>query len=184
MPRAQFRFAVLFIMLTGIAAQAETPTVLQWPELIPAEGAGQVIDVPIGSEIVGWPDREEFPGTDEDYDYLVESFELQRYQQPQGAFIKPELNGKLVKIPGYITPLDFQAEEIDEFLLVPYLGACIHVPPPPGNQIVYVSNAAGVNVDRIFEPVWITGTLRAQSVGTALADVGYTIDGAQVESYE
>ena len=48
------------------------------------------------------------------------------------------LDGKLVKIPGYMVPLEDDSEVVSEFLLVPYVGACIHTPPPPPNQIVQV----------------------------------------------
>ena len=54
-----------------------------------------------------------------------------------------ELNGKRVRIGGYVVPLDFEATTIKEFLLVPFVGACIHVPPPPANQIVYVKADKG-----------------------------------------
>jgi hypothetical protein len=181
-----FTRLIVALCMTASAglASASDAQIVQWPELIPTEGSGEVIDVPVGTEIIGMPTREEFAGTDEDWDYLLESYELQRYAQPQGAAIRADLDGQKVKIPGYVTPLGFGEEDVTEFLLVPYLGACIHVPPPPGNQIVYISNAAGLDQNRLFEPIWVTGTLKATSVGTALADVGYTIDGAVIEPYQ
>ena len=54
---------------------------------------------------------------------------------------RPELNGCEVRLPGYLVPLEGQAGEWKEFLLVPYFGACIHSPPPPANQIVHVKAA-------------------------------------------
>jgi hypothetical protein len=49
------------------------------------------------------------------------------------------LDGTKVRIPGYIVPLEADDQgRLTEFFLVPFLGACIHVPPPPPNQIVYV----------------------------------------------
>ena len=69
------------------------------------------------------------------------------------------LDGKRVQIGGYVVPLDFDATRVKEFLLVPFVGACIHVPPPPPNQIVYVKAEGGVDVKGTFDPVWVTGTL-------------------------
>ena len=40
------------------------------------------------------------------------------------------LDGKSVRIPGYVLPLEFEDTGVTAFLLVPYVGACIHAPPP------------------------------------------------------
>ena len=92
-----------------------------------------------------------------------------------------ELNGKRVRIGGYVVSLDFDATKVKEFLLVPFVGACIHVPPPPANQIVYVKSAEGFEVTGQFEPVWITGTLKVTSAFTGLAEAGYSLEADRVE---
>ena len=63
-----------------------------------------------------------------------------------------ELDGKRVRIGGYVVPLDFEATNVKEFLLVPFVGACIHVPPPPPNQIIYVKSAKGFDVAGLVRP--------------------------------
>ena len=93
-----------------------------------------------------------------------------------------ELDGKRVRIGGYVVPLDFEATSVKEFLLVPYVGACIHVPPPPPNQIVYVKTAKGFDVAGTFDPVYVTGTLKVASQYTGLAETGYSIDADMVEA--
>ena len=93
-----------------------------------------------------------------------------------------ELNGKRVRIGGYVVPLDFDATNIKEFLLVPFVGACIHVPPPPPNQIIYVKTAKGFDVSGSFDPVYVTGTLKVASLSTGLAEAGYTIDADKIET--
>ena len=62
------------------------------------------------------------------------------------------LDGKRVHIGGYVVPLDFDATRVKEFLLVPFVGACIHVPPPPANQIVYVKTEQGFDVQGSSTP--------------------------------
>jgi len=91
----------------------------------------------------------------------------------------------LVKIAGYVLPLDFEATVVKEFLLVPYVGACIHVPPPPPNQIIYVTSEEGIEVGGMFEPMWITGELETASFSNELADIGYTmtLDGSEPYEY-
>lgn len=77
--------------------------------------------------------------------------------------------------------LDFDATKISEFLLVPFVGACIHVPPPPANQIVYVKVAQPFDIKSQFEPVWVTGTIRTDVAHTGLAEAGYTMTDPVVE---
>jgi uncharacterized protein len=91
------------------------------------------------------------------------------------------LNGKRVQIGGYIVPLDFDATTVKEFLLVPFVGACIHVPPPPANQIIYVKSEKGIEVGKVFDPIYVTGTMTVSFTSTGLADAGYTIAAEQVE---
>ena len=93
----------------------------------------------------------------------------------------PELNGKRVRIGGYVVPLDFDSTSVKEFLLVPFVGACIHVPPPPANQIIYVKAADGFDVSGSFDPVTVTGTLKTETAFTGLADAGYSITAESVE---
>ncbi len=95
--------------------------------------------------------------------------------------VKQELNGERVRLGGYVVPLDFNATRVTEFLLVPFVGACIHVPPPPANQIVYVKAENGFEVKGEFDPVYVTGTMSAKATSTGLAETGYTIDAESVE---
>ena len=97
------------------------------------------------------------------------------------APIVTELNGKTVRIGGYIVPLDFEKTKITEFLLVPFVGACIHVPPPPANQIIYVKSEKGIEVAGTFDPVTVTGKLTAAQTFTGLAETGYSIEAETVE---
>jgi uncharacterized protein len=75
------------------------------------------------------------------------------------------ING-VARVPGYMVPLEDNLEEVTEFLLVPYAGACIHVPPPPANQIVHVIMAGNkkTQVRLWMEPVWVQGTLKLAEV--------------------
>jgi hypothetical protein len=89
------------------------------------------------------------------------------------------LNGKRIEIDGYVVPLEFDITRVKEFLLVPFVGACIHVPPPPPSQIIFVKLATAVDVSRTFAPVTVRGVLRTDAASTKLADAGYTLSGAQ-----
>ena len=84
----------------------------------------------------------------------------------------------------WMVPLEGSSDTTTEFLLVPYFGACIHVPPPPPNQIVYVKFSTGVPIDNIYDAVWVTGTLATQVWQGDLATVGYTLQGIEVTPYD
>jgi uncharacterized protein len=102
-------------------------------------------------------------------------------QSDAPAPVVAALDGKRVRIGGYVVSLDFDATKVKEFLLVPFVGACIHVPPPPANQIVYVKSAEGFEVTGQFEPVWVTGTLKVTGAFTGLAEAGYSLEADRVE---
>jgi len=96
-----------------------------------------------------------------------------------------DMNGKKVRIPGFVSPLDSSGEMVGEFLLVPYYGSCIHSPPPPVNQTVMVSPAEGksISMSKVSRPVWVIGELEAQEIDTDLATAGYQIKNAEIEPY-
>ena len=96
----------------------------------------------------------------------------------------PELNEIKVRIPGYTVPFEFGANaEIKEFLLVPYYGACLHAPPPPPNQTVFVIAEDPIRLRDLAQAVWIEGTLFTQTQESELADAAYTIRVDRVETY-
>jgi len=103
--------------------------------------------------------------------------------QPDAPLVE-ELNGMQVRIPGFVVPLEGSADSTTEFLLVPYFGACIHVPPPPSNQIVYVKFAKGVKIDNLYDAIWVTGKLSTQGWKGDIASVGYTLQGDEISSFD
>jgi len=100
-----------------------------------------------------------------------------RHKQ-ESTRVNESLDGKTVKIPGYVLPLETEGTAVREFLLVPYVGACIHVPPPPPNQMVFVESAQPYKSEALFEPVWVEGVLKV-AAGThslSLFDVQSDVD--------
>lgn len=101
------------------------------------------------------------------------------------APVVPALDGKLVRLPGFIVPVESESTKITEFLLVPYYGACIHVPPPPANQTVYVKLAPEQAFEgALFDTIWVTGILKVTPTSSELADAGYRIDATGIAPYE
>jgi len=100
------------------------------------------------------------------------------------APVVAELDGRQVRLPGFVVPLDLDASAITEFLLVPYFGACIHVPPPPANQIVLVrTRPSGPYEGGLFDTVWVAGRMHVARFSDELAEAGYRIEDALVSPY-
>lgn len=165
----------------GTARAADPPLELKWAQLMPP--AAQVVS-PLKpkaffSGSTPSPDGGPPPPPLPEGGFM--SMKRRQVGGDQPPKVVAELNGKRVRIGGYVVPLDFEATSIKEFLLVPFVGACIHVPPPPANQIVYVKSAKGFEIGGQFDPVWVTGTLKTETAFTGLADAGYSIDADSVE---
>jgi uncharacterized protein len=97
----------------------------------------------------------------------------------------PSLNQKKVRMPGYIVPLDFNAKDLHStFLLVPYFGACIHTPPPPPNQIVFVTAKPAVTIKDIWAPIWVEGVMTTERKDSKMADAAYALALSKVEPYQ
>ena len=105
-------------------------------------------------------------------------------QALQSAPIVPEMNGKMVRVPGFVVPVEGEDQKVYKFFLVPYFGACIHVPPPPSNQIIYASYEPGVKVESLYDAIWITGKLKTETFSHELASSGYSIEVFRIEPYE
>ena len=96
-----------------------------------------------------------------------------------------ELNQTKVRIPGYTVPFEFGANaEITEFLLVPYYGACLHAPPPPPNQTLFIMSDEPIRLRDLAQAVWVEGTIYTQTQESELADAAYTIKIDRIETYE
>ncbi|MCU0897281.1 MAG: DUF3299 domain-containing protein [Burkholderiales bacterium] len=93
------------------------------------------------------------------------------------------IDGAKIKIPGFVVMLDGKKEGVTEFLLVPFFGACIHVPPPPANQIIHVFPGKPVPDSVAMNPVYVTGTIRTARSSTSMGAAAYRIEAAQVEPY-
>ena len=158
----------------GTAAQSETDTpddgealTITWDDLLPDGEMDRIQELYNAASTLGGMDH--FGG-----------------QMPQiGTFnVEESLVGQIVRMPGYILPLDYQpGGMIEEFLLVPYVGACIHTPPPPPNQIVYVTVAEPIRVERLWSAVWVTGRLTADRHMNSLGDAAYTLELTGHEPY-
>ena len=171
--RAYPAWILLTLLWLPVACWATEPRELDWPALIPE-----------GAPIVP-PQLTPLHDLSQISDALSAEAALAARQQAPDAPVVKALDGQAVKIPGYIVPLEVSDEgRTTEFLLVPYYGACIHVPPPPSNQIVHIFSEMGVRIEDLYQPYWIEGTLSVKASSSELADAGYQMEAEKIYAYE
>ena len=174
--------AMMLVMASPVFA-AKEPKLIAWPDLMPkTQEPIRLEDLTFGDDDLS-DDQTQFD-SGSGLGGVVMHGMTPALSFADNAGVVEELNDVQVKIAGYVLPLDFEETEIKEFLLVPYVGACIHVPPPPPNQIIYVTSEEGIEVGGMFEPMWITGKLQTASLSSDLADVGYVMTLDQTEPYD
>jgi len=146
------------------AARAAAPIELTWEDLIP-------LGVPYG-QIIG----------EGEIDYV--NYTWSPIYDANATRLNAGLDGAYIRMPGFIIPLELSAEGVTEFVLVPYVGACIHVPPPPPNQLVFVTSETPWPNDDLWDAVWVTGRMRAELTATEIAETGYQLTAEHVEIYQ
>lgn len=99
------------------------------------------------------------------------------------APVEKKLNGAKIRIPGFVVPLEGTNKTFREFLLVPYFGACIHTPPPPANQIIYVTAVKPLKNSFVMDAVWVSGTLETTRTKNDMGDAGYKMTGEIITPY-
>lgn len=171
------RRLLLPLLLTATLVHAAPPE-LDWLELMPPEDRKALEEMPEIShdtpEGQGFSDKGGLKQQDKDLPAVMYS-----------AKTVPSLNGKQIRLGGYPVPLETDAKgRGTEFFLVPYPGACIHVPPPPPNQIVLVRYPKGIPLDDIYTPLWVDGTLKVENISNDLADAAYALDANAVKVVE
>lgn len=118
------------------------------------------------------------------YAAIAEGSELDFMPQLGNFDTVTELDGEVVRIPGYVVPFDFNSKaRHSELLFVPYMGACIHTPPPPPNQIIFVRADPAIQVEDIWVPYWIEGTIETEKVENELGDAAYAMEITTIEPY-
>lgn len=213
------RFGFLLLLLTWLAlplAQAGEPRQLMWADLVPASAEMQNPFLELSrdqltfiSDIAAVRDRQArgdttlTPAQLQTADTLTKKLEaagidvngllaMRAEIAERGKAVVDELDGKVVRIPGYLLPLEFSGKKVTEFLLVPWVGACIHTPPPPPNQIVHVKPDQPVEMTGMFAPVWVTGPLDTGALtrrlsmidGSADINIGYSLRASDVSAYQ
>ncbi|MBX2808646.1 MAG: DUF3299 domain-containing protein [Cellvibrionaceae bacterium] len=192
---AYLLYPLLWLLLCycpSLAAKEFTP--VEWVELIPQSDLDALLNPPASlNAIVDGSPEDRLPA-----DPLANAVEnaIKTSQDPltpqeeayyaalKSTNINADLDGRSIRIPGFIVPVEYNDDQvITEFFLVPYFGACIHVPPPPPNQIIYIKYPQGLELDALYDPFWIEGELRTSITQNDLAIAAYAITAEHIKPY-
>lgn len=169
---------LILVALPAFYVKADAFKTIEWTDLMPEEDLKLLEQMPEVSHDYSQP-------SPFDEDYQGDDPAAKQWTQIlQSAGVRSEYNNSKVRIPGFIVPLEFDDQQnVTSFFLVPYFGACIHVPPPPPNQIIYVSGAKNLKADMIYSPFWISGTLTTEKMTHDLANAAYSLKADKIEEY-
>jgi hypothetical protein len=156
---------------------------IEWTELMPAEDLealqnppDYIMDIEEGSaedKVVSQGEKSIDTFFDDDYQRALLS-----------TTVVSEMDGKAIRIPGFIVPLEFNDDKtVSQFFLVPFFGACIHVPPPPPNQVIHVTSSNGVKLENLYTPHWVSGVVNSVFIENEIATATYAMDAVDVEVY-
>jgi len=154
---------------------------ISWNDLIPEGYRPESIFARYQSELERFAKMDD-PASNPEAIALFKKIDAEMKKMPTNE----ALNNKSIKLAGFIAPLNNNNGLITEFLFVPYLGACIHVPPPPTNQIVMVNvkSENGIKPENAFGAFWVSGRIRILNTKTDIGESGYIIDDATVKIYK
>ena len=166
---------LLFSLSVPLVA-ADKPTRLAWSDLLPADFDEQAFLQQLDISQYQLDDPEL-------YNEEVQRLNTDMFALFSQAPVVDRFTGKLVQLPGFIVPLEMDEDRVLSFLLVPYFGACIHTPPPPANQIVYVETLRGFELSNMNQAMMVEGLFKDDHVVSELGHAGYRLLASSITPY-
>ena len=156
---------------------------IEWPDLMPPEVLAILLNPP--EYIAEIEDGSAEDQISSQMKSAVNQSEEDAYQQALvSTDVNENLDGAMIRIPGFVVQLEFDEEQtISQFFLVPYFGACLHMPPPPPNQIILVNAPKGIQMSALYDPFWIEGQLSTSFQENDMATSAYAMQLQRIEPY-
>ncbi len=156
---------------------------VEWADLIPPEVLEILLNPPSYiTEVEDGSSEDQI--TSQIKNTLAENEEDAYRRALASTDVNPAMDGLKIRIPGFVVPLEFDEEQtISEFFLVPYFGACLHMPPPPPNQIILVEAAEGVRMSALYEPFWLEGEVSTVVTENDMAKSAYSMQLHRLSPY-
>lgn len=172
------------LMPTWSFAQSEQQyELIEWVELMPKSDLEILLDPP--EFLNNIEDGSESDNVDTLAEQSASNEKAARFNAAlQSVNVIEEFDGRAIKIPGFVVPLDVnENRDVVSFFIVPYFGACLHLPPPPPNQILFGEWEEGLTVESLEAPMWFEGTIKIETKANETGKSAYSLKIATVEPY-
>lgn len=174
----RFVFILLVVVSFSIGKSAIAGakyTEIEWTQLMPADDLAALLNPPdflLEIEDGGNNDNIDSLGTLSESNQSAKRFA----QALQSTRVIEAFDQARIRLPGFIVPLQSDEQQrVTQFFIVPYFGACLHMPPPPPNQIIYAEHQAGIELNTLLDPYWFEGTLIIDHTEKMLGSSAYTL---------
>ena len=177
-------FLTMFCLITSASSTAAQYREVEWTELMPKEDLAALLDPP--DFLNGIEDGSQQDSVAALNQRDITDQKAERYRDALSS-TRPiaEFDQQAIRIPGYIVPLaQNEQRRVTSFFVVPYFGACLHMPPPPPNQILFVSYPRGIELQNLQQPFWFEGKLNIEISKHDLGTSAYTLHVDNYQLYE
>ena len=152
-------------------ANQTAPIDLKWASLLPSEE----------HEVIARYQTTQPQSLEQMTAQVMRSINASKDQSYQDALISTntmaEFENQIVSISGFIVPIDFYNDKsVKSFFFVPYFGACIHLPAPPPNQMIFVQLEQGFKDVDITKTYTLAGKLNIELFEDLMGTSAYTLD--------
>ena len=180
------KYNLSFVWLVGVLSLAlawSVPTVaetkdykeLDWIALMPSTDLDALLNRPEFIDEIA--DGSEQDNLEAIYGNQEDKALNEYYSALQSTKVIEKFDGAAVRLPGFIVPLEMTDDQtVTEFFIVPYFGACLHMPPPPPNQIIHVEFKDGVELYSLSDAYWFEGTLGIEIESNDLGTSAYKMN--------
>ena len=177
-------FLTMFCLITSASSTAAQYREAEWTELMPKEDLAALLDPP--DFLNGIEDGSQQDSVAALNQRDITDQKAERYRDALSS-TRPiaEFDQQAIRIPGYIVPLaQNEQRRVTSFFVVPYFGACLHMPPPPPNQILFVNYPQGIELQNLQQPFWFEGKLNIEISKHDLGTSAYTLHVDNYQLYE
>lgn len=176
---------VLGVLIFSLTVRAQVKYIdIEWTELIPADDLAVLLNPP--DFIFELEDQAENDNMNALKEASTTDATSQRYQQAlESTRVVETFDGKSIRVPGFIVPIETDEQKrVTQFFIVPYFGACMHMPPPPPNQIIFVKSSKGIEVTSLYDAFWFEGVLSIDTTDSLLGKSAYSLQLNKAYLYE
>lgn len=172
--RISLLIALSLCFLAPVANSQDEVLAVEWVDLMSQPDLDAILNAPqLSHDMYSWQEQLEGDPEGEAYLQALKSFD-----------VNPDLVNKRIMIPGFIVPTAYNDErKVTEFFLVPFFGACLHLPPPPPNQIIHVSYERGFTLDNFYDAHVVHGLLTSEVIRSDIAESAYRLEAEGVSIY-